>query len=146
VSALRLSRLCFGVVAITVPGRTLGTFWTLAIALDFVNQVEYHVCAVGNDSSTFVLRLLQAAHARETRALFDCEGGASILGVAAGRRGRNERTASLAFPGCGGCGSILTIRCVALTKGRPISRAFSAPRAGWKQRDMQCLGSHFRFS
>jgi len=44
---------------------------------------------------TLVLRLLQAAQARETRARFGCEGGASTLGEHAGRRGRRGRAAAL---------------------------------------------------
>jgi len=44
---------------------------------------------------TLVLRLLQAAQARETRARFGCDGGASTLGEAAGRRGRRGRAAAL---------------------------------------------------
>ena len=40
---------------------------------------------------TLVLRTLQAAHARDTRARFDCVGGASLLGEVVGSRGRRVR-------------------------------------------------------
>jgi hypothetical protein len=57
---------------------------------------------------TLVLRLLQAAQARETRDRFDCAGGASFLGEAAGRMGRRGRAValSLRLAGLDCCGCI----------------------------------------
>lgn len=110
----RLSILRFRVLAVRVAGRAFTATGSVAVTLGIqkIRRLHCRCCFIYMQCTravgTLVFRLLQAAQARDTRARFDCVGGASTLGEATGRRGRRGRAVALSpeLAGLACCGCI----------------------------------------
>jgi hypothetical protein len=105
VSSLHHGGFCFCVLTLTISGDTLVTFWTIPVTLVSVRLGCGGAARWQRD--TLVLRLRQAAQAREMRCLLGGTGTVSVRPAVDGRMGRNGgRGASC---GLSEVGSMLTL-------------------------------------